>query len=471
MFELNNASNSLKSLLSLSTGLPVPRYEVQRAIQPLLRRHGRQLVTVGLRGVLVRLEHPYHTIHDRKLLLWDQPCHPPTVTSTTTDMRLAQYLPFDAPLEQYDTQAHQLLAGHATGEATAIEVLRNTLPHFLDPDVTWKPLHLSDDEIQAAPLTIDDTRLAISRAYSFSDWESLTTYVSDASAPESPVRQFEAAVEAVITGDLAGLRAMLAANPALVRTRSTRVTCHDPAVHGATLLHYLGANGVEGYRQRSPANAADIAALLLERGAEVDALAGMYGGQYATLSMLISSSPPAAAGVQVALVNTLLDHGAAIDGIGSPTWHSPVLTALIFGFRDAAEAVAARGASVDRLAIAAGLGRTNSCRALLASATASERHQALALSALNGHVDIVELLLDAGESPDRRNPEGMHSHQTPLHSAALSGNLALAQLLVTRGAELNMRDTLWNATPLGWARYAGHEPVAAYLLGQGATDD
>ena len=68
MFELNNASNSLKSLLSLSTRLPVPRNEIQRPIEPLLRRHGRQLVPVGLRRLVVRPEHPYHTFNHRKLL-------------------------------------------------------------------------------------------------------------------------------------------------------------------------------------------------------------------------------------------------------------------------------------------------------------------------------------------------------------------------------------------------------------------
>lgn len=386
-------------------------------------------------------------------------------------MRLPLYLPFDAPLTQYDAQAHQLLAGHAAGDATAIDVLRNSLPRFLDPKVAWKPLDLPDDAIASAPLTIEDTRLALARAYSFRDWDALTRYVTDVSAPGSPVQQFEAAAEAVIDGNLSGLRAMLTVNPDLVRARSSRVTCHDPAIHGATLLHYLGANGVEGYRQRSPTNAVDIATLLLERGAEVDALAGMYGGQYATLSMLISSTPPAEAGVQVPLVQLLLDRGAAIDGIGSPMWHSPVLTALIFGFRDAAEAVAARGATVDRLVVAAGLGRTDACRELLASASTTERHEALALAALNGNVDVVALLLDAGERPDRFNPEGMHSHQTPLHSAALAGNTALAQLLVTRGARLDMRDTLWNATPLGWARYAGHDDVAKLLQTHGAIDD
>ena len=386
-------------------------------------------------------------------------------------MRLPEYLPVDAPLTQLDAQAHQLLAGHAAGDATSIEVLRNALPRFLDPTVTWKPLGLSDDEIRAAQLTIDDTRLALARAYSFRDWEALSTYVADVSVPDSPVWKFEVAVEAVITGDAVGLQSLLAANPALVHARSTRVTCHDPAVHGATLLHYIGANGVEGYRQKSPANAVEIAKLLLDGGADVDALAGFYGGQYATLSMLISSSPPANAGVQVALVNTLLDYGAAINGIGSPTWRSPVFAALTFGFGDAAEAMAARGASVDRLAIAAGLGRMNPCRSLLPAASAAERHEALALAVINGHVDVVELLLDAGESPDRLNPDGMHSHQTPLHGAALSGNMALVQLLATRGAQLDIRDTLWNSTPLGWARHAGHEQVAVYLLEHGAIDD
>ena len=35
--------------------------------------------------------------------------------------------------------------------------------------------------------------------------------------------------------------------------------------HHATLLHYVGANGVDGYRQRMPANAVEIATILLER--------------------------------------------------------------------------------------------------------------------------------------------------------------------------------------------------------------
>src|SRR5207237_2292729 len=91
----------------------------------------------------------------------------------------------------------------------------------------------------------------------------------------SSVAEFEAAVEAVINGDATTLASLLRENPELVRSRSARVTPFDPPVHRATLLHYVAANGVEGYRQKTPPNAVEIAKLLLEGGAEVDALADM----------------------------------------------------------------------------------------------------------------------------------------------------------------------------------------------------
>src|SRR5262249_48872044 len=148
--------------------------------------------------------------------------------------------------------------------------------------------------------------------------------------------RFEAAIEATIAGDIAALRPLLDADPALVRARSTRITPFDPPRHRATLLHYLAANGVEGYRQQSPANAVEVARLLIERGAEADALADMYGGQCTTMSLLVSSTPPANAGVQVPLAETLIDFGASLEPTGAGNWTSPVMTALAFGFLDTA---------------------------------------------------------------------------------------------------------------------------------------
>ena len=120
-----------------------------------------------------------------------------------------------------------------------------------------------------------------------------------------------------MNGDLAVLEFALRRNPALIGARSSRICCFDPPVHRATLLHYVAANGVEAYRQRTPPNAVEIARALLEAGAEPDAFADMYGAQCTTMSMLVSSGHPAKAGLQVPLVELLLDYGAAIDGRGT----------------------------------------------------------------------------------------------------------------------------------------------------------
>src|SRR5262249_53709418 len=77
---------------------------------------------------------------------------------------------------------------------------------------------------------------------------------------------FEAAVDAVVAGEVVALTTLLDREPRLVGARSLRS-------HRATLLHYVGANGVEHERQRTPPNAPAVATLLLARGADPDALA------------------------------------------------------------------------------------------------------------------------------------------------------------------------------------------------------
>jgi ankyrin repeat protein len=185
------------------------------------------------------------------------------------------------------------------------------------------------------------------------------------------------------------------------------------------------------------------------------------------MSMLVSSTPPAEAGVQVALIETLLDFGAALEGRGAGRWVSPVMTALAFGFTAAAETLVRRGARIENLATAAGLGRLAEARRLLADASSEDRHRALVLAAQHGHIEVVQLLLDAGEDPNRYNPEGNHSHSTPLHQAVWSGRDAVVRLLVERGARLDMKDTIFQGTPLGWAEHGGKTGIADYLRAQG----
>jgi ankyrin repeat protein len=380
-------------------------------------------------------------------------------------------LPFRSRLEDYEAQADALLEAWRAGDPDATRFVREHHPRFLDERIPWLPKRLSDDEVRMVVLDRSDARLATARGYSFEDWERLAEWAEAVARVGSPVERFESAVEAVIAGDAAGLARMLQESPELVGARSAVVTHYDPPVHRATLLHYVAANGVEGYRQKSPKNAVLVATTLLDAGAEPDALAGMYGGQCTTMSMLVSSSPPAEAGVQVALVDTLVDHGAAVDAHGSGQWTSPLMTALAFGFRGAAEALVRRGARVQTVAAAAGLGRVAEARQLLEAAGPEDRHRALALAAQHGHAEVVRLLLDAGEDPNRYNPEGNHAHSTPLHQAVWSGHDEVVRLLVERGARLDITDTIYEGTPLGWAEHGGRAEIAAWLRARGGTTD
>lgn len=377
-------------------------------------------------------------------------------------------LPFRSVLDQYQKQAEELLKSHHAGDPEAIGIIHRKHPRFLDSKIVWLPRDLADQEIRSAAFDLADAQLTLARFYDFLSWAKLAEYVEGVTQ-DGPVFHFESAVEAVIGGDQAALERLLRDNPDLVRARSTRVTCFDPPVHRATLLHYVAANGVEGYRQKTPQNAVEIARTLLTAGAEADALADMYGGQCTTMSMLVSSSHPAQAGVQVALVETLVDFGAAVEPRGTGNWTSPLMTALVFGYLGAAEALVRRGARVEGLAAAAALGRLADAARLLATADPETRHRALALAAHLGQVETVRLLLDAGEDPNRYNPEGTHSHATPLHHAAMAGHEAVVRLLVERGARLDIEDTIFHGTPLGWARHAGQTGIEQYLLAHGAA--
>jgi ankyrin repeat protein len=347
-------------------------------------------------------------------------------------------------------------------------VFRQKHPKFLDARIPWLRRNMTEEQVRAVSITPDDARMALARWYDFLDWQSLSDYVESVRQPGSDTARFERAVEAVIDGDLDTLRALLGEDPALVRARSIRVTHFDPPVHGAMLLHYVASNGVEGYRQRSPENAPEVAKVLLDAGADPDALCSLYGGRCTTMALLVSSTPPAKAGVQVPVLNLLIDHGATITPKGQGRWTSPVTTAMVFGFTEAAETLVDRGAPVDNLATAAGLGRIDDVKRMLPTATSDDRHRALALSAQLGQPEIVKMLIEAGEDPNRYNPPGTHSHSPPLHQAIAAGHLDVVKVLLECGARLDIRDTIHQGTPLGWAKYCDKPEIAAYLQQRGA---
>src|SRR5262249_20955479 len=157
-----------------------------------------------------------------------------------------------------------------------------------------------------------DAEHIIARSHQFETWAQFAKHIAALNRNDSAVSQFEAAVEAIIDGDLATLKRLLGANPGLIRARSTRE-------HHATLLHYVGANAVEGYGQKTPKNAVKVADILLKAGAEVDADLG-YGPTMrrrypermgsTTLGMVATSVWPVVSGVQIPLMKVLINAGA-----------------------------------------------------------------------------------------------------------------------------------------------------------------
>ncbi len=360
---------------------------------------------------------------------------------------------FDAPLEDFERRAEVLLAHLRDGAAEAIERFK-----WEHPDFDGAPVQAVAAAVEKGHLDLDDARRVEARSHGFDDWPHLVAFISG--IEDHPItRRFEAAIEDVVDGRLDALSAALERDPSLVEQRSERR-------HRATLLHYLGANGVEWHRQRTPANAPAVAELLLDAGAAVDATADLYGAPCTTLTLLISSHHPAAAGVQAELAGILMDRGARLVGHdGTPA--SALRMVLSFGYGDTALALRQRLPAFDDLAVAAGLGDVADMERLVEAASPLDRQIALALAASLGHARIVESLVAAGADPARFNPPRFHAHSTPLHQAAHYGHIEVARVLVGAGADLDAADTIYGATPAEWARHAGRTEVEALLLDRG----
>jgi ankyrin repeat protein len=212
-----------------------------------------------------------------------------------------------------------------------------------------------------------------------------------------------------------------------------------------TLLEFVAENPVR--HGTLPGNILGIVKVILDAGVERVAL-------NETLMLVATGSVSRECRMQLPLIELLCEHGADPN--------SAIQPAALHAELGSVRALLARGARID-LPVAAALGRIEDARRLLPSANREDRQLALSVASDLGHVEIVRLLLDAGEDPNRYNPVGGHSHTTPLHQAAGAGHGEVVRVLVERGARLDMKDILWQGTPADWARHAGKTEVEAYL--------
>lgn len=362
-------------------------------------------------------------------------------------------------LEQTRKQAKELLEAFKAGDRKILDQVRWNHPRFQG---------LTDKAIAAATFQLADAQLVLARLHAFDSWPKLLEHIEMLEKKDPAIMRFESAANAIVSGDITTLKNLLRDNPALVHARSTRS-------QRAPLIHYVAANGIEGYRQVTPPNIIEVATVLLDAGAEVDAVSDAYGGGSTTLGLVATSAHPRRAGVQIPLMDFLLSRGASIDGMHPRL--TIVAAALANGCPEAARALVERGARVEDVATAAGVGRLDLVMRLAPDATKPELEKALVTAGWYGTIEIIEFLLDRGV--DVSAFDGM---MTALHGAAGRANLAMTKLLIERGAPLERKNsfggtvldsTLWfayNSDPADLAA-RDYPAIIDVLLAAGARDD
>ena len=358
----------------------------------------------------------------------------------------AKQFPSQPDLNHLKYQAKDLLKGHAACDRGVAQRIREFNPRFRGA---------TDDEIFAAALRLSDAQFMIAREYGFKSWARLKAHVE---SPELARRlklrhherienaEFRHAVDLLDGGDVEGLREHLKRHPKLVLQRVEFESGNY--FHNAALLEFIAENPIR--HGTLPKNIVEVAQVILDAGPD-------QTSRDTTLALVATGSVPYECGVQLPLIDLLCDYGADAN--------SAIHAAALHGYFQTVTALIARGARID-LPIAAVLNRVEDARKLLHTANNAERHLALAVASQVGHIEIVRLLLDAGEDPNRYNPPGGHAHTTPLHQAALIGHEELVRLFIERGASADTKDLLWRGTPADWAGHEGRTKLEAYLRGR-----
>jgi hypothetical protein len=355
-------------------------------------------------------------------------------------------LPSNPNLNQLKHQAKDLIKAHAARTAAAAQLIREFHPRF-----SGAP----DADLFAAAFKLSDAQLTIARESGFPSWTRLKRRVEKPVPTdrldrphheriEDPV--FRRAVDLIDAGDADGLRAHLKRHPGLARKHVVFEGMNY--FHNPSLLEFIAENPIR--HNKMPENIVAVTEVILESGLKPGTDRAALD---TTLALVATGSVPEAYGKQEPLINLLCDWGA------DPS--SAIDAAVLHGGLKAVQVLIQRGAKVD-LAVAA-LGTAENFRRMLKTASAEERHLAFAVAAQYCRVEIVRILLDAGEDPNRYHPIGGHSHCTALHQATAYGTLELVQLLLDYGARPDIEDVLWKGTPAGWANHIGRAEMESFL--------
>ena len=206
--------------------------------------------------------------------------------------------------------------------------------------------------------------------------------------------------------------------------------------------------------------------LLLSRGLTADAPVNPDNpAEESTLSFLLAQA------VQAGLVDRvrlLLENGAEASGRDNRYTHRTyVSNAVLSGHGDVLDLLVAHGAprpdlsTEDRFRMAVVRGDAGEAKRLLAEHAGLSRQPGLLVQlAQTNRLDAVRLLLDLGADPNAMAMSGRGA----LHEAAWAGHREMIELLMDRGARLDVRSVAHGGTPVGYAHHAGRSELRDFLL-------
>jgi ankyrin repeat protein len=336
----------------------------------------------------------------------------------------------------------------------------------------------------AGGVTLEEARLDLARRHGLTSWNELAGRVDAIREGRDPAPPFMLAYRALEARDTSALTELLDSHPGLVRARGT---------NGNDLLGMASREHIQ---------------LLLERGADPNR-GNDYG--WTKLHQAGYANDPE-------LAQLMLDAGGRLDLSARGDGGTPLVAALFWGHRDV---VPLLGLEPGNLRVAAGLGLPEMIRelagtpegaahrafyrphggfpawepsddpqevldeALVWAAKADRvevlgqlvelgarvdadpyRGTPLTWAAANGRVASVRRLVELGADVNQRGTFGGPGHGegvTALHLAAQSGKRDAVETLLDLGADPTIRDGLHGGDPAGWARFGGHEELAALL--------
>ena len=407
---------------------------------------------------------------------------------------------FVADVAWIGDRVHGLLRTRKSAGPAALEQIREWHPRFADS---------TDEEISQAPFTEADAQLVYAREHGFDTWDDLLGRVNRlaSSADTVATEPFMAAFGALQRGDVVGFESLLREHPRLVHERGTNgntllnlavsfagkpdwkagVSAIESLLAAGSDINAANDRGWTPLHAAAYANKPEIAAILLAKGAVLDAeahgaggtplIAALFWGHREVADLLGSHEVTphnlrAAAGLGIVdLVEacfrgerTLTPEAGAARGFYRP--HS--------GFPDWQPSTDSQEVLDEALVWACKSDRVNVLERLLRAGARLDadpyRGTPLIWAAACNRTEAAAWLLNRGADVNRKGTFGGLTHGqgiTALHIAAQYGHMPMVKLLVERGADRSMEDDLYHATPEGGASYFGQIEVRDYLCSLG----